>query len=85
MEFSRQTRLDDAYSDMHGFKPKVSYRRIDNNAYEIQLIHNNRTVVLRENMKKGLTDFVTLTFGGAVTTLKSMYEAELEANKILKG
>jgi len=85
MEFTRQTKLDDAYNEMHGYKPEVSYKRLNKNVYEIQLVHNGETVILKETMKDGMTDFVTLTHGEDVSSIKSMYEGEVEANKILKG
>jgi hypothetical protein len=84
-EFSRQTRMEEAYLDMHKFSPEVFYKRNDRNSYDIKIAHKKKEVFLREYMKDGLTDHVVLTYNGVEENIDSMYKAELRANEILRS
>ena len=84
-KFLRSPSTDDSFRGMHGLKPKVSYRRISNEIYEVKLELGGKEVIIREEIEKGLTKLVTLTYNGKVYNQPSVYQAECTATKLFKG
>jgi hypothetical protein len=84
-EYIRQTSLEEAFNEMHGIKPVVYFERINNNEYKVKLVFNQKEVILTEVMEKGLTKDVVLEFLDTVEQLKSMYDAEVKAVKLLRA
>ena len=68
---------------MHKIKPEVYYQRINKTSYQVKLKKGNNEFVITEYLKDGLPEKVTLEHNGETKILKSVYEAELEANKIM--
>lgn len=83
--FIRQTKIEDAYEDMHGIKPEVSYLRQDPNCYHVKLKFKNKEVIITEILDRGLTKKVTLEYEGKTEDFKHVYDAELRANDLMKG
>jgi len=79
----RNPAVDDAYFEMHGIKPEISYDRVNNDKYSVKIALNSKEVILTETMKEGLTDTVTLEYDGNKEMFSSMNKAELKANEIL--
>jgi len=84
-EFIRREELEDAFLDMHGFKPKVERMRISGNEYSIRISYNGKVVILTERLEKGLTKDASAEYSGDTTGFKSMYAAECFASGILRG
>jgi hypothetical protein len=84
-EYVRQTALEDAFLDMHLFKPKVEYLRISGSEYKIRLSYNNKSVILTEKMERGLTKEASTEYAGEVRGFPSMSLAETYAAGILRG
>jgi len=62
------------------------WRKINkSNEYEIKIASGEKEVIIREVMKKGLTDFVVLTIGEETRTFKKYKDAEVAAIEYLKG
>lgn len=80
----RNKAIDEAYKEMHGIKPEISYDRINRSKYSVKIALNGKEVILTETMENGLTDTVVLESQGIGSeNFKRMYDAELRANEIL--
>jgi len=84
-DFTRQTFLEEVFNDTYGIKPIVYFQRININQYKVKFVFNNKEIILTENLKKGRTENVTLELAGNTQDFKSMYDAEIEANKLLRA
>jgi capsule polysaccharide modification protein KpsS len=83
-EFSRQTRLEDNFEDMHKIKPQIYYLRINKNQYKIKLTLGNKQAIITEIMEGGLPKTVTLEYDGIIENFKFPIEAERRATEILR-
>jgi len=81
----RNEKIEVAYKEMHGITPEISYTHANKNKYSVNITLGDKEVTLTETMVKGLTDFVILEYDGNKERFKSMYEAELRANELLRG
>jgi len=81
----RNENIEKAYEEMYGISPEISYSHANRDKYSVNIALGDKTVTLTETMVKGLTDFVILEYDGNKERFKSMYEAELRANEILRG
>lgn len=83
-EFLRKLNLEEDYLKMHKLKPEIHRQIINNDRYNVKLKLHNKEVTLTEQLRDGLTEYVTIAHNGITENTKSMYEAELKANEILK-
>jgi hypothetical protein len=83
-DFVRRVDLERAYDEHFKMKAKVYRKHHSKNHYEVKLEHKDKTVILTEIMKDGLPEHVYMDYNGERKVFKRMYEAGIEANKILR-
>jgi hypothetical protein len=85
MNWARQSKLEDAYYEMHSIRPEVYYWRENNNTYKVRLVLNGKEAIITENLQDGLTQSVILEINNIVIPCKSVYGAEVKANELLRS
>jgi len=84
MDWVRTEKLEDAYQDLHNFKPEVYKSPYIRGVNKVKLVHGGKEIILTETLSKGFTQSVTLEFNGEIKQYKRVYDAEVEANKLLR-
>ena len=84
MDWVRTEKLEDAYQDLHNFKPEIYKSPYVRDVNKVKLVYGGKEIILTETLSKGLTKGVTLEIGGEIKQFKRVYDAEVEANKLLR-
>lgn len=82
----REEKTEEAYEALHGIRPAV-YRWLPrvSNTSRVRLVRNEKEVFITEIIgKKGMTDVVHVEHAGETHDFSRVYDAELEANKLLE-
>ena len=84
-DWLRNEKKEWAYEDLHGFKPEVYVSMPPiRDLNKIKIVNNGKEVYIDEFLKRQFTDYVILTYNNEGRKFKTVYEAEIEANKILR-
>ena len=87
MNETRNPMVEDAFNDMHGIKPEIYYRRINNACYQNRIVYKGKEVIIKETMERGMAKEVLLTYEGKDTMFNNrnspVFTAEKAAVKIL--
>ena len=83
--FVKNENVTSVYNELHKIKPDIYTRKNEKGLREIKLSFKKKDVFLMEFLKDGLTDYALLTHNGVDEVFKSVYEAELRANEILRS
>ena len=82
----RKEITEDAYEELHGIKPQIYFEvPIKKNENTVKIIFGGKEIILQEILKNGLTNKAILRYSGETMTFETVYEAEQEATRILRG
>jgi len=85
-EWVRSPKIEDSYEELHKFRPEVYFSIPQiRGVNKVKISHGGKEVVMTETLDKGLTKEASVEFNGNKTLYKSVYEAELEINKLLRA
>ena len=83
--FVRREDLENQVRDAYDIDVGVYFRSINKDSYEVKLVKDFKEVIVREHMKKGLTERAVTEFGGTITLFDEYCKAEQSAIEILRG
>lgn len=81
----RSPKIEDSYEELHKFRPEV-YLSIPQSRgiNKVKIAHGGKEAIMTEVLDKGFTKEASVEFSGNKTLHKSVYEAEVEINKLLR-
>jgi len=77
--------IEESYYRLHGFKPEVYVEEITGNEKYVRIVLGNREVIMHHIYKKQKDPVVTVEFGEVIKQYNSVFKAELDINKYLRG
>ncbi len=82
----RSPQLEDSYNDMHKFRPEIYFPvPMTRGINKVKIAYGSKEAIMTETLERGLTKEASVEFDGVKTLHKSVYEAELEINKLLRS
>lgn len=82
----RSEKIEDSYEELHNFRPQVYFSIPQSRGTNmVKISHGGKEAIMTETLEKGLTREATVEFNGTKTLHKSVYEAEVEINKLLRS
>ena len=78
--------IEDGYYDLHNLRPDIYFSVPQQRGVnKVKLVYGGKEIILTETLSKGFTQSVTLEFNGETKQYKRVYDAEVEANKLLRS
>ena len=81
----KSPRMEDGYEELHKIRPQIYFWvPQEKGINKVKIVYGGKEVILTEVLDKGLTKEAMVEFGGVKILYKSVYDAELEINKLLR-